>query len=65
VPDTVEVFTVSVAASQPNAIVSDNMNERETQSNQTAQVLEKYSLTLCHTQPHMRRSEPPMSCFQF
>jgi len=45
VPDTVEVFTVSVAASQPNAIVSsDNVNERETHSNQTAKVLKKYSL---------------------
>ena len=44
-PDTVEVLTVSVAASQPNAIVSrDNMNERETHSNQTAKVLKKYSL---------------------
>jgi len=44
VPDTVEVFTVSVAASGPNAIVSsDNMKERETYSNQTAKVL-KYSL---------------------
>jgi hypothetical protein len=45
VPDTVEVFTVSVAASQPNAIVSsDNANERETHTNQTAKVLKKYSL---------------------
>jgi cobalamin-dependent methionine synthase I len=45
VPDTVEVFNVSVAASQPKAIVSsDSMNERETHSNQTAKVLKKYSL---------------------
>jgi hypothetical protein len=45
VPDTVEVFTVSVAASRPNAVVSsDNVNERETHANQTAKVLKKYSL---------------------
>jgi len=45
VPDTIEVFTVSVAASGPNAILpSDNMNGRETHSNQTAKVLKKYSL---------------------
>ena len=44
-PDIVEVFTVSVAASRPNTNVSsDTVNERETDSNQTAKVLKKYSL---------------------
>jgi hypothetical protein len=45
VPDIEEAFTVSVAASRPNAIVSnDNTNEGETHSNHTAKVLKKYSL---------------------